>query len=69
MWFKNLKIMTHLNLLKVINSFIVLFTITMRGLHFFCYLAAIFKDIEKKKYVELRIAQFVSTSKIIYFLG
>ena len=60
--------MTHLNLLKVINSFIVFFTITFLGLHFFCYLAAIFKDIEKEKYVELRIAQFVSTSKIIYFL-
>ena len=32
------------------------------------YLAALFKHIEKDKYVELRILQFVSTSKIIYFL-
>ena len=53
---------------KVINSFIVFCTITFRGLHFFCYVAAIFKHIEKKKYAELRITQFVSTSKIIYFL-
>ena len=51
------------------DSFIVFFTITFWGLHFFYYLAAIFKHTEKEKYVELRITQFVSTRKIIYFLG
>ena len=50
------------------DSFIVFFTITFRGLHFFYYLAAIFEHIEKKTYVERRITQFASTSKIIYFL-
>ena len=50
----------------MINSFIVFFTITFWGLHFLCYLAAIFKYIEKEKYVELKVTQFVSSST---FLG
>ena len=63
--------MTYLNLLKSDQQFYCRFHYYMYffwGLHFFCYLPAIFKHIEKVKYVERRITQFVSTSKIIYFL-
>ena len=60
--------MTHLNLLKSDQRFYFIFTIAFWELHFFWYRPVIFKHIEKKKYVELRITQFVSTSKIIYFL-
>ena len=45
----------HLNLLKSDQQFYCFLTITFLGLHFFCYLAVIFKHREKEKYAELRI--------------